>query len=779
MADKHALQVNSNSQINAEVVALLFKDTNKALFAAIVSCIVLLFALRNSLPTKPTVLWVAVLLGAYLIKFICNARYSQSITKTSHSRTWLKYFRLSSGLCGLAWGSACLFIFPQHNTELQAFLALIIAGICAGALINYSIDIKTAIYFVGGAALLASPAYIIETSFFSIAILIMAYIFTSYVALASRRLAHGLLDNITLRVNAENQKNEISALTQRQSLHMEHTPMGVIEWDANLIITSWNKACISIFGYSTDEALGQHASFLMSELNSKAANSHIVETFLAQDQGNLKKILHKNGDSIYCELFNTIIKDRHVDEIVGYASLLQDKTAFVHAQEKIHQLAYYDALTSLPNRGLLLDRLNQAITTCERTECYAMLMFIDLDHFKTINDIKGHAAGDFLLKTIASRMQNAIRKQDTVARMGGDEFVLVFGEIGQSMDKARTFSHQIVEKISQSIKIPVDYDAYQHQSSASIGICLFKDNKLGADELLRRADMAMYIAKKKGRNCYEHYDESMQPKYDYQMQLKQDLNHALANNQMQIFLQGQFNKDSKYIGAEILLRWFHPQLGLIMPGDFIPIAEESGLIIPIGNWVLQQACVLIKKWEASPVTSNLSLSVNVSALQFNHTQFIDQVENAVKLAHCDASKLCIELTESAVIQNIDDVAIKMRRLRSMGISLAIDDFGMGYSSLSILKGLPLNELKIDRSFVNDMVKSEVESSIVQTILQMGQNLKLRIVAEGVETEHQMASLQNFGCGLFQGYFFERPCEVMVFEKNLNLKNPEAIINNTA
>jgi diguanylate cyclase (GGDEF)-like protein/PAS domain S-box-containing protein len=772
MSNNKALAASNQSQITPDIVALLFKDTHKALLAAAISCVVLLFALRNSLTPKPTVLWVSLLLIAYVLRLICTTRYTQSSAKTTDSQAWLSCFRFTSSLCGLAWGSASFFIFPQHNTELQAFMALILAGICAGALINYSIDSKTAIGFVGGAALLASPAFMLENSSFSIVILVMAYIFTTYMAIASKRLARGLIDNITLRVDAENQKNQISALSQKQNLHMEHTPMGVIEWDANLVITSWNKACASIFGYSTDEVLGKHAGFLMSELNNKSTNTNIVETFLNQDQDHLKKILHKNGDIIYCELFNTIIKDSLTNEVVGYASLVQDKTAFVQTQEKIHQLAYYDVLTGLPNRGLLLDRLNQAIAACERTQSYAMLVFIDLDHFKTINDIKGHAAGDFLLRTIASRMQKTIRKQDTVARMGGDEFVLVFGEIGQTADKALTFSHQIVEKISQAIKVPVDYDAYQHQSSASVGICLFKDNNLSADELLRRADMAMYLAKKKGRNCYEHYDESMQPKYDYQMQLKQDLNHALVNNQMQIVLQGQFDNDLQSIGAEILLRWFHPQLGLIMPADFIPIAEESGLIIPIGHWVLQQACTLIKKWESSPTTRNLTVSVNVSALQFNHVHFIDQVENAVKLANCDASKLCIELTESAVIQNIDDVATKMNLLRSMGISLAIDDFGIGYSSLSILKGLPLTELKIDRSFVNDMVKSDVEASIVQTILQMGKNLKLRIVAEGVETEQQMAALQHYGCGLFQGYFFERPCEVNTFEKNLSLKEPK-------
>jgi diguanylate cyclase len=280
--------------------------------------------------------------------------------------------------------------------------------------------------------------------------------------------------------------------------------------------------------------------------------------------------------------------------------------------------------------------------------------------------------------------------------------------------------------------------------------------------------MSMYLAKKQGRNCYQIYDDAMQPKYDYQLQLKSDLNHALAQNQFQIYLQGQFDRDAIAIGAEVLLRWQHPQYGLVLPDDFIPLAEETGTINPIGQWVIQEVCALLKKWESSTDTQHLTLSVNVSAIQFNHPEFINMVQNAIESRGCNAKKLCIELTESAVINSIEDLTKKMHQLRAMGVSLAIDDFGTGYSSLSVLKDLPLNELKIDKSFVQDIINSGVESSIVQTILQIGKNLKLRIVAEGVETEHQLAYLRNFGCNIFQGYFFEKPCPKDVFEKSLNL-----------
>lgn len=759
--------LSDDNLISSEIVELLFKDANKATVSTFVVAIMLLSMLGGAIEFKAAIIWIAFMLVVYGQKLSLAARFQEHNSRALNASKWLKRFNISTALCGLAWGSSSLIIFPHNNTALQALLGMVLAGICAGSLIAYSIHASTALSFVGGVAILAVPAYFIEDSPYAKEIMLPAGFFVIFVAIASKRLAQGLLDNISLRISAENQKKEISNLSQRQNLHMEHTPMGVIEWDADLIITSWNKACSNIFGYTSAEAVGKHISFLMPDLE-KNSTHEIVRKLLNQEESppiNLKKIAHKNGEAIFSEWFNTALKNSE-GKIIGLASLVHDKTAFIKTQNKIHHLAYHDALTNLPNRGLLLDRLNQAISYSKRSQTYGMVVYIDIDDFKTVNDAKGHAAGDHLLITVSNRLQKAVRKQDTVARMGGDEFVLVLADIGKTSKEAHAFSQQIIGKIIQAIKLPVEYAGDRHQCSASTGVCLFAGDAISADELIRRADISMYLAKKQGRNSYQYYDATMQPKYDFQMELKNDLNNALVENQFQLHLQGQFNKDYKPLGAEVLLRWHHPKHGLVSPTDFIPLIEESGLVVPIGNWIIHQTCVLLKKWEASPLTNKLTLSVNVSAVQFNHQNFISEVESAIQSSGCNATLLCIELTESAVINSIEDIVYKMNYLSSMGISLAIDDFGIGYSSLSILKRLPLNELKIDKSFLQGIAKGNVEGAIVQTILQIGKNLKLRVVAEGVETKYQLEYLLSYGCKVFQGYLFQKHCCITEFEKTL-------------
>jgi diguanylate cyclase (GGDEF)-like protein/PAS domain S-box-containing protein len=760
-------KVAEETQAQREVVTLLFGESKKAFYVAFMAAGLLLIALRNDASIERMAAWSLIVLAAYGLRFAIGAKFQRETFTVDSASKWLSRFRCTTLLCGLAWGSVGYFIFPKDSSELQAFLSLALAGVAAGGLISYTIDEMSSILFVGGIGTLISSHYLMSNTANSKLVLFLAVIFVFYVGVASKRLAKGLMSNMSLRIHAESQQKEIQGLSLRQKLHLEHTPLGVIEWDEKLTITFWNNACTEMLGYSLNEAMGMHISFILPEMINKPM-THILHLLskIDNNQSNLKVITHKNGSKVDCEWFNTVLTDQ-AGEFIGIASLVQDKTEFIKTQEKIHQLAYYDSLTNLPNRGLLLDRLNHTIEMSERSKTHAMVAFFDLDHFKAINDIKGHAAGDYLLKTIAKRIQNVIRKQDTIARIGGDEFVLVLADVGKTKKKAQAYSQKIIEKISSAIKAPLEYDGYQHLCSASIGVCLFKGKAVGSEELLRRADMSMYLAKKQGRNCYQVYDETMQPKYEYQMQLKHDLTIALSKNQFQLHLQGQFDRDTRSIGAEVLLRWQHPEFGMVMPADFIPLAEETGLIVPIGFWVMKQSCLLLKKWESSPDTKGMTLSVNVSAIQFNNPEFIAQVEMAIKSASCDATKLCIELTESAVINSIEDLSHKMTQLKKMGVSLAIDDFGIGYSSLSILKNLPLNELKIDKSFVQDIANGSVESSIVQTILQMGKNLNLRIVAEGVESEHQLAYLRNFGCNVFQGYFFERPCSVELFENNLN------------
>ena len=763
-------KTSNNQQLTHEIVSLIFSDVRKSFLAAIAVAAILLMGLTQFIELTQGYVWLTVLVLTYMTRLVLASQYKKDSQQSDNAAVWLYRFRLSIALSGIAWGFAALVIFPTNNLQYQAFFALVLAGIAAGGLISFYIDEVSSVLFVSSIMLPMGYALMSDINPFAKDIFFLAVLFLVYVALASKRMASGLLSNIDLRVQAEKQQKEIHELLVRQKLHLEHTPMGVIEWDEYLNVVTWNKACSDIYGYSSEEAIGKHISYFMPKMHNKP-NQHIIHLLLKEQktQANFKEKTHKNGNIIYCEWFNTVLKD-DAGAIVGLASLVQDKTEFVESQEKIRQLAYYDALTNLPNRGLMQERLNHAIAASERSKHYALVAFIDLDHFKAINDIKGHDAGDHLLKTISNRLKENIRAQDTVARIGGDEFLLILSNIGDTREQAQSYSESIINKISHIIKVPLEYDGYQHQSSASIGICVFSGNGINGDEIIRRADMSMYLAKKQGRNCYKFYDESMQPQYNYQMQLKQDLGLALAENQFQLYLQGQFDLDANAIGAEVLLRWQHPEFGMVMPNDFIPLAEETGLINPIGYWVTHEACKLLKKWELSAETKNLTISVNVSAIQFNRPDFINKVQDILKSTRCDPSKLCIELTESSVINSIEDLTQRMNALRAMGVSLAIDDFGIGYSSLSILKNLPLNELKIDKSFVQDITtNSGIESSIVQTILQMSKNLKLRVVAEGVETEQQLAYLCNYGCSVFQGYFFEKPCAVHAFEKNLAKK----------
>ena len=393
-------------------------------------------------------------------------------------------------------------------------------------------------------------------------------------------------------------------------------------------------------------------------------------------------------------------------------------------------------------------------------------MFMDLDNFKTLNDTKGHAIGDLLLQQVAKRLQLSVRNHDTVARIGGDEFVIILDDLGQDTEAAKLAIKQVGEKLLKEINLPFTLQDYEHYCTPSIGIYMYSTGSINVDEVLKRADAAMYQIKQSGRNNIKFYDDSMQPVLDLLSNLKNDLNFALAHSQLEIHYQMQVGLNERAIGAEALLRWSHPELGQVSPAKFIPLAEETGLIIPIGNWVLQQACLQLKKWSSFAKTKHLRVSVNVSALQFAQSDFVNQVENALKASDCNPKLLMLELTESLVVRNINEVVEKMKSLKEMGVLLSLDDFGMGYSSLSVLKQLPLDELKIDQSFVADAIESSDSALIIQTIISMGGNLGLDVIAEGVANQAQENFLKKAGCKMYQGYLFGKPANIEAFETAL-------------
>jgi diguanylate cyclase (GGDEF)-like protein len=433
------------------------------------------------------------------------------------------------------------------------------------------------------------------------------------------------------------------------------------------------------------------------------------------------------------------------------------------AEEKIHHLAFFDALTALPNRRLLMDRLHAALAASARSSQHGALLFIDLDKFKTINDVLGHGVGDQMLIEVAARILGCVRESDTVARLGGDEFVVLMPDLGPDAEQASQRTAMVAEKIRAALSAPYQLKGNAHHSSPSIGVAMYLGSGESADALLRQADMAMYKAKDAGRNTLRFFSTAMQSAVETRAALEADLRHAVARGELRLLYQVQVDDAQRAIGAEALVRWVHPSRGTVSPMQFIPIAEESSLILAIGGWVLETACAQLARWEASAAYGQLSLAVNVNAQQFRQGDFVAIVAGLLARHRFAPARLKLELTESVVLSDVLEVVGTMHALRALGITLSMDDFGTGYSSLSYLKQLPLHQIKIDQSFVRDIITDPTDAVMVRTIIDLARNFGLHVIAEGVETEEQLAFLQRHGCNAYQGYLFSKPVPIEALE----------------
>ena len=453
------------------------------------------------------------------------------------------------------------------------------------------------------------------------------------------------------------------------------------------------------------------------------------------------------------------------DEIGQLMNRFNEMLSQIESRDnEIRKLAYFDPLTRLPNRRLLLDRLQHALSACLRSKRQGALLFIDLDNFKTINDTLGHDKGDMLLEQVAQRLVTCVREGDTVARLGGDEFVVMLEDLSQSPKEAATQAETVATKILTALNQPYLIDAHDYRNTPSIGATLFGDNKNSLDELLKRADMAMYQAKAAGRNTLRFFDPEMQAAVTTRAALDNDLREALQGNQFLLHYQPQVDDMRRLLGVEALLRWQHPRRGLVSPADFVPLAEETGLILPLGQWVLESACAQLANWSGLPEMSHLSLAVNVSAHQFRQSDFVERVSTVLKASGASPQKLKLELTESLLLDDVEDTVAKMNALKVMGVSFSLDDFGTGYSSLAYLKRLPLDQLKIDQSFVRDILTDPNDAVIACTVVALAQSMGLAVIAEGVETGAQLEFLAANGCKVYQGYYFSRPLSLADFEK---------------
>lgn len=534
--------------------------------------------------------------------------------------------------------------------------------------------------------------------------------------------------------------------------------------DASQVILRINGAFTRITGYQPDEAVGQVIGRLLrSGRHDPAFYAALHDDLAAQRHWHGDIWNRRKSGEVYPERLSITAVADEAGTVTHYVAVFSDLSAEKRAEQEIHHLAHFDALTDLPNRVELRDRLRREMDLGARRGGWAATLFIDMDRFKQLNDSCGHDVGDTLLVEVARRLSGCVRNSDTVARQGGDEFVVLVCGLGTDPEDATRQALQIAEKIRTALEVPFDLCGVEYHGSASVGVAMHRGHDCTVDEALKRADVAMYEAKRAGRNRVRFFDPASHAAMQARLALESDLRQALQSQGLRLALQQQVDAHGTVVGAEVLLRWHHPARGWIPPTEFIPVAEESGLIVPIGQWVLEQACGCLARWAAEPALAMLDLSVNVSAGQFRQPDFVEGVRRALAADGIDPRRLKLELTESLVLVSITDTIAKMRDLKELGVRFALDDFGTGHSSLAYLTRLPIDQLKIDRSFVSSMLVSQPDAVVVQTIIGMARNLGLDVIAEGVESVDQRAALSRWGCATYQGFLYGPAVPVDAFE----------------
>jgi diguanylate cyclase (GGDEF)-like protein/PAS domain S-box-containing protein len=544
------------------------------------------------------------------------------------------------------------------------------------------------------------------------------------------------------------------------------SPTTILITDTNLRIEYANKAITGTSGYNLNELIGKTPAIFRSEKTPDSTYQALWQSLSQGKPWHGEFVNRRKDGAEFIESADIAPVLNSQGRVTHYLAVKLDITQQKQADAEIHRLAYYDPLTNLPNRRLFHERLDQALSNSEQDNAIGALLIIDLDNFKVLNDSKGHALGDQLLQTIALRLDTCMRTDDTLARLGGDEYVVILhrlADVGQT-EYAHQEASAIANTLLTSIRQSVALDGIgTYQATANIGISLFNGLSQSASNLLKEADVALYRAKKAGRNTVRFFDDDMQTEINHRIAMESALRHAIDHDELSLHLQPQVDSRGCVRAAEALLRWQQPDGTSVSPMDFIPLAEETGLIIPIGNWVMATACSILRDWSREPRTRDLSLAVNVSARQFQQEDFSTKIADCVSRAGIEPSRLKIELTESVVLDGTDEVIDRMHKLKQLGLRFSLDDFGTGYSSLSYLKRLPLDEIKIDKSFVRDLVVDENDAAIVRAILAISDSMRIKVVAEGVETDEQFAFLHAHGCEWFQGFLFAKPIPVNDWE----------------
>jgi len=752
--------LNNKTAIQSAQLEQLLSVSKVSLIASVSLAAILAYVQHPIIPSRVWLLWCFLMVLASLLRtFLVFSTQCFPAKNAGATRVCLWKFRLGVIVAGAVWGSAGVLLFPAEHPQYVMFLIFTLAGMTAGGVISFSADLISALAFSVLMSLPITVRLFAAGDSLSMTMGVAVMLYLGFMIASILRINSNTHENITLRLQAASREEKVRESEERYRLLLSHLPVGIFHYDTDLVITYCNDRFAHILRNTLDHVQGVDMKLLKDQ-----SILPCLRKALEGDRGHYEgRYLATYSDAegwIY--LSSTPFRNGS-GTIVGGIGIVQDVTEHKVAAEKINSLAFYDPLTELPNRKLLLDRLGQALATSARSGRDGALLFIDLDNFKALNDTLGHDMGDLLLRQVAQRLLSCVREDDSVARLGGDEFVVMLEDLGEHDLEAAAQTEIVGEKILATLGQPYQLVEHEYRCTPSIGATLFNGHKLPKEELLKQADIAMYQAKKAGRNTVRFFDQQMQDAVTARVRLEGELRKALEARQFRLHYQVQMDRAQRPFGAEALLRWIHPERGVVAPDQFIRIAEETDLILPIGLWVLETACAQLKTWQQDALTRHLALAVNVSAVQLHQAGFVAQVQSAIERHAINPALLKLELTESSLLKNIEDTITTMHALKEIGVQFSLDDFGTGYSSLQYLKRLPLDQIKIDQSFVRDIASDSSDREIVGTIIAMAQNLYLDVIAEGVETEEQKQFLLGNGCTQFQGYLFGKPVPIEEFE----------------
>ncbi|MBN2617290.1 MAG: EAL domain-containing protein [Spirochaetales bacterium] len=738
----------------------LYSTMTKSAISNILVCGTVSIYLINKIHISIILTWSLSIFIISGIRLLSTKMFKKSNEKDYPFFYWLFY--VLAILTALGWGLAGFILFSE-NLVINTILLLSILGLGIAGVLTLSSDLFINYSFE---TILILPIVIrllvFKTDFYiTLAVLILLYFIL--IIFMSRKISSIVFQNIMFRERHRNSTEILRISENKFRTIFDCAPIGIFYFNKDLIVYDCNEEFSKILEAPKHKLINMN----LEHINDIRILPAIRDVFIPKDtlyEGEYLTTI--SNTKIWITLRCSPLYDEK-KEVIGAVGIVEDRTEMKLIEEQVRHLAYHDSLTGLPNRLLLIDRVEQAIAKMKRKNIYGAILFLDLDNFKTINDTLGHQMGDMILKETAERLKFVLRKEDTVSRIGGDEFVILLPSINENQETTIFSVNSVSEKIHKVLSNPFTHLDQTLFTSTSIGVNIFNAGDNNIDDLLKNADIAMYEAKSNGKSCTHYFNHEMNKELTRRLELEKSLRLAIENKELTPYFQPIYSgKNNKVVGAETLLRWIHPTMGLIPPYDFIPLAEETNLIIPIGTWLIESVCKQINEWHLNNMFSLKYISINISVNQLRQQNFVENVLEYTSKYNIPHNLILFEITETLLIGNFDYISTVISVLRRQGFRFALDDFGTGYSSLTYLKKLELDVIKIDRAFILDLSNNKDDLALVEAILSIANNFKMDVIAEGVEEQAQLNKLLELGCEYIQGYYYSKPIPENEFTKLL-------------